>query len=45
MNEPTMERIAQLQQMIADFASIFRVPQLADKERAEMMLNIVMAWL
>lgn len=30
-----MQRIAQLQQMIADFACVMRVPNLADKNRAE----------
>lgn len=32
---PTVNRLAQLQQMVADFASVVRVPQLADKGRAE----------
>lgn len=32
---PSVERLAQLQQMIADFASVLRVPLLADKGRAE----------
>lgn len=33
--QPTIERVAQLQQLIADFACVYRVPQLADKKRAE----------
>jgi 5'-deoxynucleotidase YfbR-like HD superfamily hydrolase len=32
---PTMQRIAELQQFIADFAKVLRVPQLADTGRAE----------
>lgn len=34
-NAPSIDRIAQLQQLIADFAMVYRVPQLADKNRAE----------
>lgn len=32
---PSMERIAELQQFVADFARVLRVPQLADTGRAE----------
>ncbi|HEX8227522.1 MAG TPA: hypothetical protein VF572_06670 [Candidatus Saccharimonadales bacterium] len=34
-SKPTMQRIAELQQFIADFAKIGRVPQLADTGRPE----------
>lgn len=34
-DRPTIERVVQLQQLIADFASIARVPELADKKRPE----------
>lgn len=33
--KPSIERLAELQQLIADFACVYRVPQLADKHRAE----------
>jgi putative hydrolase of HD superfamily len=35
MSNPTIARIAQLQQLIADFSCVYRMPQLADKGRAE----------
>ena len=35
MDIPSIERIAELQQMIADFAKVERVPQLADAGRPE----------
>lgn len=34
-NRPTINRIVELQQLIADFAAINRVPELADKKRKE----------
>jgi putative hydrolase of HD superfamily len=34
-NYPTIERLAELQQLIADFAKVLRMPQLADTGRPE----------